>query len=75
MIEKRSNFRLSFFSDIIWSVMNTIELFVRTLINPKARIPKKKTSSNDTYKKPSYGKGNGGGANIKTLPKDCPKGG
>jgi hypothetical protein len=55
--------------------MNTIELFVRTLINPKARIPKKKTSSNDTYKKPSYGKGNGGGANIKTLPKDCPKGG
>lgn len=73
VVEKRSYLRLSIVTDFIWTILNTAELFVRTLINPKAPIRKKKDPQSDVVKKPSYGRGNG--PNIKSLPKDCPKGG
>ena len=38
---KRSNFRISIFSDIFWAVANFISLFFQTLINPKAPIKRK----------------------------------
>mmetsp|Transcript_34076 Transcript_34076/g.49502 ORF Transcript_34076/g.49502 Transcript_34076/m.49502 type:complete len:90 (+) Transcript_34076:54-323(+) len=80
VVQNRSIFRISFITDIIWGVLNTLELFVRTLINPTAPIPKKKSSAYDTS---SNGRGGpsqsqsrkSNGPNIRSLPKDCPKGG
>jgi len=80
VVQNRSIFRISLVTDIIWGVLNTLELFVRTLINPTAPIPKKRTSAYDTSSNGKGGKNQpqskkNNGPNIRTLPKDCPKGG
>lgn len=73
VVNSRSNFRISILSDIFWTILNTVELFFRTLINPKANIPRKKKSDDIPPRK--LGPRGNGGPNIKSLPKDCPKGG
>jgi hypothetical protein len=78
----RSWFRFSLITDIFWGIANTLALFVKTLIDPKAPVPKGKfvTNSQPTHKSSSAGapsrSADGlGRANIKTLPKNCSSGG
>jgi hypothetical protein len=81
--ESRSWFRLSIVSDIFWGIADAIALFVRTLIDPKASVPKGKyvtnSSTNQRSQQPKASSGPSSGglgrANIKTLPKNCSSGG
>mmetsp|Transcript_124441 Transcript_124441/g.244080 ORF Transcript_124441/g.244080 Transcript_124441/m.244080 type:complete len:92 (+) Transcript_124441:70-345(+) len=80
--ENRSWFRLSLITDLFWGIANTLALFVQTLIDPKAAVPKGKFVANtQSSRKPissaaSSGRSDGlGRANIKTLPKNCSSGG
>ena len=61
IVHKRSWFRLSLITDFIWGILNGVGLFVQTLVNPKASLPKGKYVKRNTY-------GGGNQANIKTLP-------
>jgi hypothetical protein len=73
--DSRSPFRLSIVSDFLWAVVNTVALFVDTLINPRA--PVKKIVNNGFNSSQSGGSDNNApkkkGPNIKTLPKNCTK--
>ena len=77
VVDKRSLFRISIFSDIFWGVVNVIGLFVDTIVNPTKPIPKLNriesgAKSTDKSGKPFHNKG----PNIRTLPKpSCAKGG
>lgn len=80
--EQRSWFRFSIITDFFWAILNTIGLFVNTLINPKAPLPKGRFQSRSSGAgggsaarfRPTNQRGTG--ANIRTLPKpSCtPKG-
>lgn len=68
IIENKSWFRLTIITDIFWNIVNGIALFVQTLINPQASIPKGKYITRNS--KPIRNTFNGPkGSNIKTLPK------
>jgi hypothetical protein len=77
--EERSWFRLSLITDIFWGIANTIALFVQTLINPQAALPKGKFAASNSNRSSSTGGGTKPfqmkGSNIKTLPKSCASGG
>ena len=66
IIEKRSIFRLSIFSEIIWGVVNIIGLFFDTLINPKKQIKKAAYTPSSTSNKSD---GRGSGVNTRKLPR------
>eukprot|EP00286_Rhodomonas_abbreviata_P029107 CAMPEP_0181294130 /NCGR_PEP_ID=MMETSP1101-20121128/3431_1 /TAXON_ID=46948 /ORGANISM="Rhodomonas abbreviata, Strain Caron Lab Isolate" /LENGTH=91 /DNA_ID=CAMNT_0023398757 /DNA_START=29 /DNA_END=304 /DNA_ORIENTATION=- len=78
--DNRTMFRLSIVSDAFWMIANTVALFVKTLVDPRAAIPKGKyisnsrssssnSSGNRSYRPPVDGAPKG--SNIKTLPKNC----
>lgn len=81
--DTRSWFRLSLITDFIWGVADAVALFIRTLVDPKATVPKGRyvanSSGNNRPQVPrpsSSGQPGGlGRANIKTLPKNCNSGG
>lgn len=74
--QSRSWFRFSIVTDFVWGVINTVGLFVDTLINPRKPIPKGKFISNNQSNAATSRPGiNPGRANIKTLPKNCASGG
>eukprot|EP01038_Epipyxis_sp_PR26KG_P005013 gene5013-7000_t len=75
VVEKRTMFRLSIFSDAFWAVADFVALFVRTLINPNTPI-KRRVTDQIRPTKPSDKSGSSSsgtyqrkGPNIKTLPK------
>ena len=76
VVDKRTWFRLSIFSDIAWGIIDTFGLFFTTLFNPTApvntRMNRNRTggshrgsSSTGGAPPPRFQ----GGANIRTLPK------
>lgn len=77
--DNRSWFRFSIITDLFWGVANTVALFVNTLINPRAPVPRGKYVSSSgcvssSAPKPPSSFRPTGKANIKTLPKNCATG-
>lgn len=64
--ESRSVFRFSILTDLFWTIINTISLFLGTLINPTAPIPTEKDRGkynrlHNTSFRSSNGDSKGGG--------------
>mmetsp|Transcript_49361 Transcript_49361/g.112018 ORF Transcript_49361/g.112018 Transcript_49361/m.112018 type:complete len:96 (+) Transcript_49361:213-500(+) len=58
LTERKSFFRASIFSDILWGVVNFVGMFFRTIVNPidpETRQPYQR-------REPAFGRGGGGGA-------------
>lgn len=76
--ESRSWFRFSIITDLFWGIANALALFVKTLVDPKAAIPKGKyvsSGSNSAGQKQLPSGARPGKANIHTVPKpSCSKG-
>jgi hypothetical protein len=45
VVDNRSWLRFSIITDFLWSIANGISLFVNTLINPQAPIPRRMVTS------------------------------
>jgi hypothetical protein len=81
VVESQSWLRLSIFSDLFWTVFNTVGLFFSSLINPGAPLPTERdasqynrlsntsfSSSSTTTNKPKGPAANNGGNNNPPRP-------
>ena len=78
VVDKRTWFRLSIFSDIAWGIIDTFGLFFTTLFNPTAPVNTRMNRNRTGGGRSSSSSGGGappprfqGGSNIRTLPKPC----
>uniref|UniRef100_A0A061SDC7 Selenoprotein K n=1 Tax=Tetraselmis sp. GSL018 TaxID=582737 RepID=A0A061SDC7_9CHLO len=64
VLDQRSPWRLSLFSDIFWSTVNLIHAFFSTLLSPQAEedyIQKRRGGSRTSHQSGPWGPGGGGG--------------
>eukprot|EP01040_Poterioochromonas_malhamensis_P009732 gene9732-10572_t len=71
--QTRSPFRISIITDLLWTVVNTIGLFISTLINPSAALPSSRDASrynrlHNTSLGSSNTRGSGGGGGGGSRP-------
>lgn len=51
VIDKRSNFRLSFITDIIWFVVDICSIFFNTLFYPNKKVPNRRRESDVPFRR------------------------
>jgi hypothetical protein len=61
VVDSKTIFRISIFSDIFWGFINFLWLFISTLIDPKKPLPKPPSRSFTIKSKGNGGGGGGGG--------------
>lgn len=78
VVDKRTWFRLSIFSDAAWGIIDTFGLFFSTLFNPTAPVNTRMNRNRTGGSRGGASSSGGpppprfqGGANIRTLPKPC----
>mmetsp|Transcript_11837 Transcript_11837/g.12207 ORF Transcript_11837/g.12207 Transcript_11837/m.12207 type:complete len:86 (+) Transcript_11837:64-321(+) len=76
LTEQRSNFRLSFLTDIFWSVFDVIGIFVQTLFYPSYRPSNRSQHNTRTHTTRSTPKSGPNIRGVRNLgPMNCASGG